>query len=74
MCVKLELINKFEVILGHFKNRLPPSRHKNGRERSNQESEFWSGVDRDLIREVYDIYKLDFRLFGYDIEEYLDGL
>ena len=31
-------------------------------------------MDDDLVRQVYDIYSLDFQMFGYDIEEYLEGL
>ena len=37
-------------------------------------SRFFQDVPRDSVRKLYEIYKLDFEMFGYDPEEYFPFL
>ena len=43
---------------------------------SSTEKEFWSKVDKDLIGKMEEqwAYYTDFRMFGYDVQEYLNSL
>ena len=39
-----------------------------------QEVQFWSRVMPETLAEMYDIYQLDFEMFGYSIKDYFRGM
>ena len=58
-------------------DRINPTAHLNpakSKTDNEPEREFWSRVDKETVRLMYDIYRLDFEMFGYSIEEYLGDL
>ncbi len=52
------------------------SLHKNPSKNGgrHKEYEFWSRVPKDLIKEVFSVYRLDFEMFGYSLTGYLESI
>ena len=32
---------------------------------------YYEGIDDQLLRDIYDLYKYDFKLFGYEVPQFL---
>ena len=58
--------------------RLNPKLNYNPSQRggvgSDKERRFWSKVSRKAIHDLYEPYRLDFMMFDYSLEDYLNGL
>ena len=56
------------------KNRSDRKKYKNVKDRTKKSLEYFAELEKSQIKELYNIYQIDFEMFGYDASDYLSLL
>ena len=65
---------QYIIMKNNLKDILPPNIHPNNSSKKDTNSdtlEKFSQLNTTQIKKLYELYKLDFELFGYDIDTFL---
>ena len=70
----LENILPIKNIKTLWKNRSDRKKYENVKDRTKKSLEYFSELEKSQVKELYDIYQIDFEMFGYDASDYLNLL
>ena len=48
-----------------------PKIHSHGKDHNILSLRYFQGIDAESIKKLYDVYKIDFEMFGYTVDDYL---